>query len=200
MRAHAFPFLKFVYASFAKNETILLSLFLAFTKLSTCFREGRFIARVVECYIIYSPVISTTHIALYGAQFREWTCVAQTKKDQHDNFEFARPVPICKIVDIYINGESSLAVCKRKLIPTDGMARVQDVVDLQETVDSRESKALWVFGYGSLCWRPGFQFDKAVVGNICGYARKFWQGNNTHRGTKEKVNTELKDGLNSAHG
>lgn len=67
------------------------------------------------------------------------------------------------------------------------MARVQDVVELQESVNFDESKALWVFGYGSLCWRPGFKFDKAVIGFVRGYARKFWQGNNTHRGTKEKV-------------
>lgn len=46
---------------------------------------------------------------------------------------------------------------------------------------------LWVFGYGSLCWNPGFEFSKCVTGYVRGYVRRFWQGNTTHRGTTEKV-------------
>lgn len=45
---------------------------------------------------------------------------------------------------------------------------------------------LWVFGYGSLCWLPGFEFGKSQLGFIRGFSRKFWQGNNSHRGTSEK--------------
>ncbi|XP_054271959.1 glutathione-specific gamma-glutamylcyclotransferase 1 [Macrosteles quadrilineatus] len=48
------------------------------------------------------------------------------------------------------------------------------------------NSSLWVFGYGSLCWHPGFEFDHAVTGFIRGYARKFWQGNITHRGVAGK--------------
>ena len=47
--------------------------------------------------------------------------------------------------------------------------------------------SLWVFGYGSLCWFPGFEFGDSVLGHIEGYSRRFWQGNTTHRGTEEKV-------------
>lgn len=47
--------------------------------------------------------------------------------------------------------------------------------------------AVWVFGYGSLCWYPGFEYSKCITGYIRGYTRKFWQGNTTHRGTPEKV-------------
>lgn len=45
----------------------------------------------------------------------------------------------------------------------------------------------WVFGYGSLCWNPGFDFKDSMVGYVQGFSRKFWQGNIAHRGTKEKV-------------
>lgn len=45
---------------------------------------------------------------------------------------------------------------------------------------------LWVFGYGSLVWLPGFEFKNSQLGFIKGYSRKFWQGNNSHRGTPEK--------------
>ncbi|XP_053923618.1 glutathione-specific gamma-glutamylcyclotransferase 1 [Cuculus canorus] len=42
---------------------------------------------------------------------------------------------------------------------------------------------LWIFGYGSLVWRPGFEFTSSKVGFIRGYSRRFWQGDSFHRGT-----------------
>jgi len=45
-----------------------------------------------------------------------------------------------------------------------------------------EVRSLWVFGYGSLVWKPGFQHGKTAVGYVEGLARRFWQGNETHRG------------------
>lgn len=58
--------------------------------------------------------------------------------------------------------------------------------------DERENNnnrniSCWVFGYGSLCWYPGFEYDKCITGYIRGYNRRFWQGNTTHRGTADKV-------------
>ncbi|KAJ5769314.1 hypothetical protein N7520_003873 [Penicillium odoratum] len=34
---------------------------------------------------------------------------------------------------------------------------------------------LWVFGYGSLIWKPPPHYDQRVPGYISGYVRRFWQ-------------------------
>ena len=49
-----------------------------------------------------------------------------------------------------------------------------------------EVGSLWIFGYGSLLWKPGFSPNKMVVGHVEGLVRRFWQGNETHRGTPGK--------------
>ncbi|GFZ01078.1 ChaC-like family protein [Actinidia rufa] len=45
----------------------------------------------------------------------------------------------------------------------------------------------WVFGYGSLVWNPGFEYDEKVVGFIKDYKRIFDLGKSCidHRGTPE---------------
>ncbi|KAF2875001.1 ChaC-like protein-domain-containing protein [Massariosphaeria phaeospora] len=43
--------------------------------------------------------------------------------------------------------------------------------------------SFWLFGYGSLLWKPPPHFDQRVPGYIEGYVRRFWQASEDHRGT-----------------
>ncbi|KAL0963096.1 hypothetical protein UPYG_G00349640 [Umbra pygmaea] len=45
--------------------------------------------------------------------------------------------------------------------------------------------SLWIFGYGSLVWKPDFKYRRSQVGYIEGYKRRFWHGDNFHRGSDD---------------
>jgi cation transport regulator ChaC len=44
---------------------------------------------------------------------------------------------------------------------------------------------MWIFAYGSLIFRPSFDFLERRPAWVHGYARRFWQGSPDHRGTPE---------------
>ncbi|PYC47194.1 gamma-glutamylcyclotransferase [Litorivita pollutaquae] len=44
---------------------------------------------------------------------------------------------------------------------------------------------LWVFGYGSLVWNPGFEVEERVIARLPDYARSFCMRSIHHRGTDE---------------
>jgi cation transport regulator ChaC len=43
----------------------------------------------------------------------------------------------------------------------------------------------WIFGYGSLVWRPAFPHRRRRPASIRGFCRRFWQASTDHRGTPE---------------
>lgn len=44
---------------------------------------------------------------------------------------------------------------------------------------------MWVFGYGSLLWNPGFPVARSELARLHGYARSFCMSSIHHRGTED---------------
>ena len=57
---------------------------------------------------------------------------------------------------------------------------------LQQALVGRESQDLWIFGYGSLIWRPEFEFSEQRMALLYGYHRSLCLWSRVNRGTPEK--------------
>lgn len=55
----------------------------------------------------------------------------------------------------------------------------------REAVRTGAASEIWIFGFGSLVWKPGFEYSLSVNGYITDYRRVFHQGSTDHRGTPQ---------------
>ncbi len=62
------------------------------------------------------------------------------------------------------------------------------------------SGTLWVFGYGSLIWEPGFGYSERAIARLAGWHRSFCMRSIHHRGTEENPGLVLAlDAADGAH-
>jgi cation transport regulator ChaC len=47
------------------------------------------------------------------------------------------------------------------------------------------NREFWLFGYGSIMWKTGFEYEARELCLVRDKTRRFWQGSTDHRGTPE---------------
>jgi len=62
---------------------------------------------------------------------------------------------------------------------------------LRQTLDKRRDEDLWLFGYGSLIWKPDFAYVERAVARVQGYHRSFCLWQRRYRGNRHNPNLML---------
>jgi len=72
---------------------------------------------------------------------------------------------------------------------------------LRQTLENRGDEDLWLFGYGSLIWKPDFTYADRVIARVQGYHRRFCLWQRRYRGNRHNPNLMLAlDAGGSCHG
>lgn len=81
--------------------------------------------------------------------------------------------------------DAFVSLLPRTSKPTTGATRVrQTSPHVNEAADM--AGELWIFGYGSLIWRPAFVHVARCPATLTGYERRFCQASHDHRGTPDR--------------
>ncbi|PAU82189.1 gamma-glutamylcyclotransferase [Halovibrio salipaludis] len=62
-----------------------------------------------------------------------------------------------------------------------------NTISLNRNTDQlpQDGRPVWLFGYGSLIYKAGFDYIETRPATIQGWKRRFWQGSHDHRGTPD---------------
>jgi cation transport protein ChaC len=71
------------------------------------------------------------------------------------------------------------------------LSDAQIAASLEETLENRCGEDLWLFGYGSLMWRPDFAYADRAVARVQGYHRSFCLWQRRYRGNRFNPNLML---------